>query len=194
MDDTTWNAIRNALYVEFHDVDDLAEAAVLLVRMVIAIVLAGVIGLEREHRDAPAGLRTHMLVGLGSALFVLVPLQAGVSPADLTRVVQGVVSGIGFLGAGAILKESRGNQVRGLTTAASVFATAAIGVTAGMGKAMTAIMATGLVLFILALLHRWEKRLGLRTEDRQTQGSAEGGATDAIDDMDAGSGTGNRGV
>jgi putative Mg2+ transporter-C (MgtC) family protein len=75
-------------------------------------------------------------------------------------VVQGVVSGIGFLGAGAILKESRGLQVRGLTTAASIFATAAIGVTAGMGKAMTAILATVLVLVILALLRRLERRMG----------------------------------
>lgn len=188
----TWDAILHALYEEFHDVHDLAEAAVLLVRMLIAIVLAGIIGFERERRDAPAGLRTHMLVGLGSALFVLVPLQAGVSPADVTRVVQGVVSGIGFLGAGAILKESQGNQVRGLTTAASVFATSAIGVTAGMGKAMTAILATGLVLFILAMLHRWEKRLGLRIEDRQPP--APGADLQQDGDIDAGAGTGARSV
>jgi putative Mg2+ transporter-C (MgtC) family protein len=152
--------ILAALAREFGDVHDLAEGAVLLSRMLVATVLSGLIGLERERQEAPAGFRTHMLVGLGSALFVLVPLQAGVSPADLTRVVQGVVSGIGFLGAGAILKESRGMQVRGLTTAASIFATAAIGVTAGMGKAMTAILATVLVLVILALLRRLERWMG----------------------------------
>lgn len=152
--------ILAALANEFGDVHDLAEAAVLLARMLVAMVLSGLIGLEREWREAPAGFRTHMLVGLGSALFVLVPLQAGVTPAELTRVIQGVVSGIGFLGAGAILKESRGLQVRGLTTAASIFATAAIGVTAGMGKAMTAILATALVLVILALLRRLERWMG----------------------------------
>lgn len=159
MPDTSQDILA-ALAHEFSDVNDLAQGAVLLSRMLVAMVLSGLIGLERERQEAPAGLRTHMLVGLGSALFVLVPLQAGVSPADLTRVVQGVVSGIGFLGAGAILKESRGMQVRGLTTAASIFATAAIGVTAGMGKAMTAILATMLVLFILALLRRLERWMG----------------------------------
>jgi putative Mg2+ transporter-C (MgtC) family protein len=157
---STSDDILSALAHEFGDVHDLAEAAVLLARMLVAMLLSGLIGLERERSEAPAGFRTHMLVGLGSALFVMVPLQAGVSPADLTRVVQGVVSGIGFLGAGAILKESRGTQVRGLTTAASIFATAAIGVTAGMGKVMTAILATVLVLVILALLHKLERRMG----------------------------------
>lgn len=152
--------ILAALVHEFSDVHDLTEAAVLLARMLVALVLAGLVGLERERHEAPAGFRTHMLVGLGSALFVMVPLQAGVSPADVTRVVQGVVSGIGFLGAGAILKESRGLQVRGLTTAASIFATSAIGITAGMGQSMTAILATVLVLVVLSVLHRMEKRMG----------------------------------
>jgi putative Mg2+ transporter-C (MgtC) family protein len=162
--------ILTALVHEFSDVHDLAEAAVLLARMLVALVLAGLVGLERERHEAPAGFRTHMLVGLGSALFVMVPLQAGVSPADVTRVVQGVVSGIGFLGAGAILKEGRGMQVRGLTTAASIFATSAIGITAGMGKSMTAILATALVLVVLSLLHRVEKRLGWDNNRRRRQG------------------------
>jgi len=161
----TWTRVLEALRHEFEDVHDLPEAAVLVARMLVAVVLSGLIGLERERRNAPAGFRTHMLVGLGSAMFVLVPLQAGVSPADVTRVIQGVVSGIGFLGAGAILKESRGRQVHGLTTAASIFATSAIGVTAGMGKASTAILCTVLVLLILALLHRLERHFNFASED-----------------------------
>jgi putative Mg2+ transporter-C (MgtC) family protein len=95
-----------------------------------------------------------MLVALGAALFVLVPMQAGMSIRDMSRVLQGVVSGIGFLGAGAIIKLSRDREIRGVTTAASIWLTAAIGVAAGMGMEMTAILSTVLALIILALLYR----------------------------------------
>jgi putative Mg2+ transporter-C (MgtC) family protein len=178
----TSHDVLAALAHEFSDLHDLSEAAVLFARMLVTLLLSGLIGLERERRDAPAGFRTHMLVGLGSALFVMVPLEAGVAPADITRVVQGVVSGIGFLGAGAILKEGRGMQVRGLTTAASIFVTSAIGVTAGMGKVMTAILATALVLVVLSLLRRLERRFGLdnngRTaaREREREGRRDNGA------------------
>jgi putative Mg2+ transporter-C (MgtC) family protein len=98
-----------------------------------------------------------MLVSLGSALFVLIPLQAGMRMDDLSRVLQGVTAGIGFLGAGAILKQTDRNDVRGLTTAASIWLTAALGVAAGMGREATALLSTLFALVILAILRRWSK-------------------------------------
>jgi putative Mg2+ transporter-C (MgtC) family protein len=97
-----------------------------------------------------------MLVAVGCAVFVLVPLQSGIAPDDLTRVLQGVITGVGFLGAGAVLKSSEQGEIRGLTTAASIWATAAIGITVGLGREATAILTTLLVLFILAVLFRLE--------------------------------------
>lgn len=93
-----------------------------------------------------------MLVALGSALFVLVPLQAGTDLSDMSRVLQGVIAGIGFLGAGAILKSSDDQQVRGLTTAASIWLTAAVGIAAGMGREATAVVSTLFALLILFAL------------------------------------------
>ena len=132
-------------------------ASVMLVsslRLLLAAVLGGAIGYEREKKERSAGLKTHILVSVGSALFVMAPLYAGVSQADNTRVVQGVVSGIGFLGAGAILKLQRDMRVEGLTTAASIWLTSAIGVAAGLGNALLAIIATGVALFVTAVIPR----------------------------------------
>lgn len=123
-------------------------------RLLLAAVLGGAIGYEREKKERSAGLKTHILVSVGSALFVMAPLYAGVSQADNTRVVQGVVSGIGFLGAGAILKLQRDMRVEGLTTAASIWLTSAIGVAAGLGNALLAIIATGVALFVTAVIPR----------------------------------------
>ena len=127
--------------------------------MSVALLLGATIGWERERREADAGLRTHMLVALGDALFVLVPAEAGLSDEGLSRVVQGVVSGIGFRGAGAVLKSSDEGRVHGLTTAASVWATAAIGVAAGLGREATAVLATVFVLVVLAALRRLSRSI-----------------------------------
>jgi putative Mg2+ transporter-C (MgtC) family protein len=128
------------------------------VRLVLAAVLGGVLGYEREHQGKSAGLRTHMLVAMGAALFVLVPDQAGMEIDDMSRVIQGVVSGIGFLCAGAIVKSvgrrHDAETVHGLTTAAGVWLTAAIGVACGLGREATAVMATLLAFVVLALLPR----------------------------------------
>ena len=98
-------------------------------------------------------MRTHMLVALGACLFVVVALQAGVQLADMSRVLQGLTSGIGFLCAGAILKPDNDEaHVKGLTTAASIWIAAAIGVAAGMGHAMTAGIATAIALIVLRAL------------------------------------------
>jgi putative Mg2+ transporter-C (MgtC) family protein len=148
-----WGTVRE----EFTDIGDGAGIVRIVVRLLVAVVLGGVLGWERESVGAPAGLRTHMLVSLGSALFVLIPLQAGMKMEDLSRVLQGVTAGIGFLGAGAILKQRDRNDVRGLTTAASIWLTAALGVAAGMGREATALLSTLFALVILAILRRWSK-------------------------------------
>src|SRR5690606_5203999 len=143
-----WQTLRE----EFSDISDPAQVTRVCARLLVAVVLGGLLGYERESRGISAGLRTHMLVALGAAIFVLVPLEAGVSQADLSRVLQGVVTGVGFLGAGAIIKLNQEQEIKGLTTAASVWLTAAIGVAAGMGREMTAILSALLALFILAVL------------------------------------------
>lgn len=145
-----WSTIQQ----EFADLGDLAQLTRMWLRLTLAVALGGLLGFERESRGQSAGLRTHMLVALGAALFVLVPLQVGISTADLSRVLQGVIAGIGFLGAGAIIKLSAEQEIRGLTTAASIWLTAAIGVSAGMGRSSTAILSTIFALFILAVLRR----------------------------------------
>ncbi len=143
-----WAAIAS----EFADISDVEQFTQTSLRLLMAALLGGVIGYERESRRKSAGLRTHILVGIGSAMFVVVPLQAGVLVADLSRVLQGVVAGIGFLGAGAIIQGSTGN--RGLTTAASIWVTAAIGASVGMGREGSAVLGTVLTIAVLCLAGR----------------------------------------
>ena len=102
-------------------------------RLGLAAVFGAIVGYQRERVHSTAGLRTHMLVCLGAAFFILAPIEAGASPSDVSRVVQGIVAGVGFLGAGAILKMGERGEVHGLTTAASIWLTAAIGTGAGLG-------------------------------------------------------------
>jgi len=142
--------VWGTLVKEFSDVPDASAITRITVRLVIAAVLGGVLGFERESKGRSAGLRTHMLVAVGAALFVLGPLQSGMQIGDLSRVLQGVVQGIGFLGAGAIIIRSAQREVEGLTTAASIWATAGIGVMAGLGLEVTAVLSTAIVLVILA--------------------------------------------
>lgn len=141
-------------------------------RLLLALGLAGAIGLEREVRDQEAGLRTHILVGTGAALFVLIgnyaweDLDFGNGPGvvlDPSRVVAYVITGIGFLGAGAILKD--GFSVRGLTTAASLWVTAAIGATSASGEYVWAIAATGVILTSLWPLFLLTRALDARKKD-----------------------------
>ena len=150
--------ILDTLRAEFSDVPDVAQLTRLVVRLLLAAALGGVLGYEREHQGKAAGIRTHMLVALGAALFVLVPQQGGMGIADMSRVIQGVVAGIGFLGAGAIIKQRREAHVQGLTTAAGVWLTAAIGIACGLGRETTAVLSTLLALVILAVVPRWLER------------------------------------
>ena len=149
---------------EFSDLPDITEVTRLCLRLLIAVILGGVLGYERERTGAAAGFRTHMLVALGSALFVLVPLQAGTDITDMSRVLQGVIAGIGFLGAGAILKSSDDQEIRGLTTAASIWLTAAIGIAAGMGREATAVLSTLFALLILLALRIPVRKAGQDVE------------------------------
>lgn len=147
-----WQEVWSALTVEFSDIPDAATVTKVTVRILVAGLLGGILGYERERKARSAGIRTHMLVAVGAAIFMVGPTQAGMSVGDLSRVMQGVVQGVGFLGAGAIILGTAGRQVQGLTTAASIWAAAGIGVAAGLGMEATAILATGIVLFILAVV------------------------------------------
>jgi putative Mg2+ transporter-C (MgtC) family protein len=129
----------------------------LLLRLIVAGVLAGILGWEREFAHKPAGLRTHMLVGIASALFtVLAEVEISDHPsdslgirADPIRVIQAVAIGIGFLGSGIIFVAKEGDRVLGLTTAASIWATAGVGIAAGTGRYLLAAGATVLLLLVL---------------------------------------------
>jgi putative Mg2+ transporter-C (MgtC) family protein len=146
--------VLQTLQAEFSDLGDVEQFTRMLVRLLLAAVLGGALGYERERQGKAAGLRTHMLVAMGSALFVLVPLQGGMPVSDVSRVVQGIVAGIGFLGAGSIIKNRSEEEIHGLTTAASIFMTAAIGVACGMGRDATAVVTTLMALAVLAIFPR----------------------------------------
>ncbi len=128
-------------------------------RLVVAALLGAAVGIQREHTHKPAGLRTHMLVSLGAALFVLVPLESGMAMGDISRVIQGLATGIGFLGGGAILKLEGEQQIHGLTTAAGIWLTAALGLAAGMGRLAVASIGVVLTLIILTAIAKIEQRL-----------------------------------
>ena len=151
--DTWWNEAWITVQREFSDLSDVAQVTRVAVRLLLAVALGAVLGYERESRGTTAGLRTHILVALGAALFVLVPLQSGIQAGDMSRILQGVITGIGFLGAGAIIKLSKAREIKGLTTAASVWMTAAIGVCVGMGREATALLSTVLAFCILSMPH-----------------------------------------
>jgi len=150
---------------------DLGEQLDISIRLVIASVLGAAIGLERELHAHPAGMRTHLLVSLGSAAFTVLSIfffespaaPNGSLPTDPSRIAAQIVSGIGFLGAGAILKY--GTSVRGLTTAASLWATAGVGMAAGAGAWVVAVVTTVLIVFSLGPLNWVISRFRLRGQD-----------------------------
>lgn len=153
-----WQEIWNTVLSEFSDIPDATQITRVSLRLLVAAVLGGLLGYERERQGKSAGVRTHMLVAIGAALFILVPQQAGASTADLTRVLQGLIAGVGFLGAGAIILGTKQVETRGLTTAASIWVTAAIGVSAGMGRESTAVLSALLALFVLSVVRIFRVR------------------------------------
>jgi putative Mg2+ transporter-C (MgtC) family protein len=127
-----------------------------IIRLLAAMILGAIIGAQREVIGKPAGLRTHMLVAMGSALFVLGSAPAGMSMDGLSRVIQGIATGIGFIGAGAILKLLDQREIEGLTTAAGIWMTAAVGVAAGMGRIGIAFLSVILAWIVLSVIGKIE--------------------------------------
>lgn len=148
--DLLWQELTNGL-------PDTRQFVTFLIRVIASVVLGGIVGIEREKAGKPAGLRTHMLVSLGTALVVLACAGSGMDMAGLSRVIQGIVTGIGFIGAGSILKLDKELDIRGLTTAAGLWLTAAIGVACGLGAVGVAIIGAVLALIILALEGAFQK-------------------------------------
>lgn len=131
----------------------------ILLRLGIALVVGAIIGLERETQHKPAGLRTNMLVSFGSALIVLVPIEIGAAQQNvdiLGRAISGVITGVGFIGGGTILRESR---VKGLTSAAAIWVSAALGITVGCGLWLLGLIGALVTWIILRLFDKWEEYL-----------------------------------
>lgn len=137
---------------ELFAVPDAAYILRITVRMAWAALLGGLIGGEREYVGKAAGLRTHMTVALGSATFVLVAVESGVGGDGVARVIQGVAAGIGFIGAGTILKKEQESGIQGLTTAATIWLTAAVGAAAGAGHGWLAAICVAAAWLILTVM------------------------------------------
>lgn len=128
-------------------------------RLTVALLCGAIIGYQRERVGKAAGLRTHILVATGTCLAVVAAIEADMNDDALSRIVQGLLTGVGFLGAGTILKRHHEASIRGLTTAAGIWMTSAIGVCAALGRFGTAFVATVLAWCVLSVLNRLEKRL-----------------------------------
>ncbi|MBK7983456.1 MAG: MgtC/SapB family protein [Candidatus Competibacteraceae bacterium] len=163
MEAIIWNELTGGLYLK--------EVVTVIMRLLVAMMLGAVIGLERDASGKAAGLRTHMLVALGSAFFVVVPLELGMSLDEVARIAQGVATGVGFLGAGAILKVSEQGEIKGLTTAAGIWVTAAVGMAAGMGRIWIAVLGVALVGIVLAVLGRVQQNLQLNEQKQEEKKS-----------------------
>lgn len=138
------------------------ELAGIAWRLGAATLLGGLIGMEREWSGKAAGLRTHMTVSLASAAFVLTVIQIGGADEDVSRVLQGIAAGIGFLGAGTILKKTSEEEIQGLTTAATIFLTAAVGAAAGAGVVAIAVVCVIGAWLILTIMSAVERLIGGR--------------------------------
>jgi len=131
---------------------DRQQLARVIIRLIAAAILGSIIGYERERAGKAAGLRTHILVTLGTCVFILACSGSGMDSDGLSRVIQGIVTGIGFLGAGSILKLNEERDIQGLTTAAGIWMTAAVGIAVGLGSLGLALLSTILTVIVLALL------------------------------------------
>jgi putative Mg2+ transporter-C (MgtC) family protein len=150
------------LNVDVFPYPDTLQLARVAVRLGFAAAIGWLLGAERESLGKAAGTRTHVLVALGAAMFVIIPAEIGLTEGDLGRVIQGVATGVGFLGAGTILKRTDQEEITGLTTAATIWLTAAIGLAAGAGQIWIALMCGGsawIVLSLYALTQRHASRV-----------------------------------
>ncbi|HEV3205351.1 MAG TPA: MgtC/SapB family protein [Terriglobales bacterium] len=149
-----------------HDVlrMEMSSAGISLMRLILAAILGGAIGLEREIKHRPAGLRTNLFICLGAAMFTLLSDKLAVEfLGDHTRVAAQIIPGIGFIGAGSIL-HSRGDLVTGITSAATLFVVASVGMAVGGGLYLTAMFATALILICLFLLGRAEQQFNIKLQ------------------------------
>ena len=137
---------------------DSRHLAQVIIRLFAATLFGALVGYERQRAGKPAGLRTHTLVCLGTTVFIVACSSAYMTTEALSRVIQGIITGIGFLGAGSILKLSQERDIRGLTTAAGVWMTSAIGVCVGLGSIGVALISTLLALIILRVVGTIEAR------------------------------------
>jgi putative Mg2+ transporter-C (MgtC) family protein len=165
--ETVWQDVWRGGRADFADLPGVAAAAQLVLRMLLAALLGGLLGYQRERQGQEAGLRTHMLVALGSALFVAVPLQAGMLLGDLSHVLQGLLAGLGLLLAGTLLTQQAEGRIHSLTTAAGLWLAAAVGVAAGLGREASAVLGTVLAFVILALLPQVRPPLAPHETPRQ---------------------------
>jgi putative Mg2+ transporter-C (MgtC) family protein len=149
--ETLWQELSAGL-------NDFGQLERVLLRVITAALLGAIVGFEREKAGKPAGLRTHILVCLGTTVVVLACIGARMDSAGLSRVIQGIVTGIGFIGAGSILKLSEERDIQGLTTAAGIWMTAAIGIAVGLGTLGIALISTVMTLIVLGVLRVIEAR------------------------------------
>ncbi len=152
--DPTFIEIWNKAFPETHTI---SHFFTITLRLTAATLLGGLIGLQRERQHKSAGLRTHMLVSMGSALFVILPYEmTDMGATEISRVIQGVATGIGFLGGGAIIKFSDSHVVKGLTSAAAIWLTAGLGVTIALGQLWTSLLIVLLAWFVLGAMGKAE--------------------------------------
>lgn len=155
----------------------------LIKRLCLSAALGALLGLEREWRQKDAGLRTNILIAMGSTLFTVMSIDVSTgSGGDSTRIASGIVTGIGFLGAGAIMR--KGSSIKGLTTAAMIWVNAAVGVAVGGGEYRVAIIATAVALLVLVLLDPVERALLRRHSSRRRTGRATSGESFEADEED----------
>jgi putative Mg2+ transporter-C (MgtC) family protein len=139
---------------------DLTQFARVLIRLLAAMVLGGIVGIQRERVGKAAGMRTHILVSMSTALFVIACASFEMGQDALSRVIQGIATGIGFIGTGTILKSTEKFEIHGLTTAAGLFMTSAVGVAVGLGRIGIGIVGAVLAWIVLSAMTYIENRIG----------------------------------
>ncbi len=150
--------MHSALRELASSIPDLADLLRIFVRLSVALIIGAAIGLQRSITHRPAGVRTHMLVALGTALLLVTASDAGLSNSDLSRIVQGIITGIGFLGGGAILKLTQEHEIHGLTSAAGIWLTAGASAAAGLGQITAALIGLVMGLVVLRVVGHAEKQ------------------------------------
>lgn len=137
---------------------DPRELVRVMIRLLAALAVGALVGYQRERMGKAAGLRTHMLVSTGTALLVICAIESGMQQDAVSRVIQGLITGIGFLGAGAILKIEENKEIRGLTTAAGIWMTAAASVAIGLGQIGIGLIAGAVIWIVLAVFYHFEPK------------------------------------